>query len=525
MFEFNFHKKGSNLKRLDEEVFDLYCRLNGAYTHEKELFIPSEQNVREALKEIDELRVKDRSIKQSPENRIWLQHLKDLLDGMEIKLREFNRYPGRYSWELVNAIYRILEEPRKYQIKARILTSKLSTIDIYFQAKKQLCVTASNRQIDRAILYANSLLSAADYGIKTIQSWLKKRKNGKPELRKACEKAIDSLTNLKKNAKHFANEVENVKRRPKRKILEDLPYAEVVEKRHGLHLKWILSWYQKDLEEIKKKVEELAARIDPTKKPIEIFEEYSPAYPTSEEMFAAMKEFLAIARENSKRYIDLPKGESCKVEGVTEVMSHLAPFGNSEGPDPVKGRLKGKVQLNQYNVRGLYRAWLELMAIHECYPGHTLNDAKISVAKLPKTFKIRGGKDIPLTEGLAHRSEVLLRHIYDDEVFPLFVAYRRLHTILRVYVDVSLHYSKTLTPEKAVNVYMEEMGWDEKTARVQVAHHLEDIGYPLCYYSGCKLLNEMRDKTRKTMSEKEFNNELFSAGYISMKCVKMLLEP
>lgn len=234
MFEFDFHIKGtSKLKRLDEKVFDLHCRLNGVYTHEKEVFIPSEQNVREALKEIDELRFKARNIKRSPENKVWIRHLKDLLDATEKKLWEFNRYPGRYSWELANGIYRLLEEPRKCQTKARILTPKLSKMDIYFQAKKQLCESASNRQIDRAILYANSLLSAADYSIKTIQSWLKKRKNGKSELRKACEKAIDKLSSLKINAKHFVNEVENMKRRPKRKILEDLSYAEVVQKRHA----------------------------------------------------------------------------------------------------------------------------------------------------------------------------------------------------------------------------------------------------------------------------------------------------
>jgi hypothetical protein len=35
------------------------------------------------------------------------------------------------------------------------------------------------------------------------------------------------------------------------------------------------------------------------------------------------------------------------------------------------------------------------------------------------------------------------------------------------------------------------------------------------------MIKELREKTR--MEEKEFSNKLFSAGFVSMKCIEMLL--
>ena len=511
-----------SLKELDDIVFDLHCSLNGVYTHEKELFVPSELNIGEVLDNINKLRAKVQGVKKSPKHRIWIQHLKDLLDGMEVTLLDNMRHPAKYIRGLGYSISRLLEEPRKYEVRVEILISKLSNMDLFFKEVKRLCLTSTDSRIDRAIACANSLSIEAEVGIKTVQLWMKKRGEKTSDLRKTCEKAIDRLTKLKIHAKCFSKDAEGIKKQ-ERKILEDVSYAELLEKRYGLDLKWILSWYQKDFEDVKEKVKKLAAEIDPTKKPMEVLKEHIHVpYQTPEKMFDAMKQFLSIARENSKKYIDLPKGESCRVIGVKEIAREDHPMGHSGGPDPVKGRLVSTVALNQYNFRAFTKGWLMMMAIHEAYPGHNIQSTKISVAKLPKTFKITGGKEVPLVEGLAHRSEELLQHIYKDEAFPLFVAWRRFHTALRVYIELELFHFKNMTSEEAVKLYMEEMELSEEIARGLVVWHLENRGYNVCYYSGYKMLKEMREKT-PYMSEIEFNNKLFSSGFISMKCVKMLL--
>ncbi len=55
-----------------------------------------------------------------------------------------------------------------------------------------------------------------------------------------------------------------------------------------------------------------------------------------------------------------------------------------------------------------------------------------------------------------------------------------------------------------------------------VEAHLESRGYFVCYFAGYKMIEEMRKKV--DMDEKEFSNKLFSVGFVSMKCIKMLLE-
>jgi hypothetical protein len=511
-----------SLKELDDVIFDLYCSTKGAYTHERELFVPSEVNVEKALKEINELREKVKSLKESLNNEVWVQHLLDLLDGMEIILQDNKRHPAKYIRALGNSISRLLEEPRRYEIRAEILSPKLSNIDQFFKEMRRLCLTSTDPRIDRAIACASSLSIEADNNKKTIQAWAKKRGEKPSDLKKTYKSAVEGLTKLELLARRFVKDAEDIKKQ-ERKMLEDVGFAELLEKRYGLDLEWILSWYQKDFEEVRQKVRELAAEIDPTKEPIDVLKEHIHVpYDTPEEMFAAMKQFLETAREKSRAYIDLPDGESCRVIGVKEIAREDHPMGHSGGPDPVKGRLVSTVSLNQYNFRAFTRGWLMMMAIHEAYPGHNIQWTKVSVEKLPRTFKVTGGKEVPLVEGLAHRSEELLQHIYGDKAFPLFVAWRRFQTILRVYIEMGLFHLKTMTPEEAARLYMDEMDMSEETARGLVVWHLENRGYNVCYYTGYRMLTEMRDKTLK-MSEKDFNNKLFSAGFISMKNVKTLL--
>ena len=508
------------LKELDDMVFDLYCRLNGVYDHEKELFIPSRRNVRKTLDEIIESRVKVQSVKGSAENSIWIQHLKDLLDGMEITLLEDLRHPSKHLRSLGYSIIKILEEEeRKPEEKAELLISKLSNVGLFFANVKRLCLTATDSRVERAITCAKNMQADFDYFIKIVESWIHDEKEDRA--RKLYERLIEGFKKLKVYARQFATNARDTKGQ-KRKILEDIPYGELLSKRYGVPLAWILTWYEDELERAENRLEELAAKLDPAKRPIEVLKEriHTP-YGSPEEMFAAMEKFLKIAREKAKFYLDFPEAESCRVIGLKEMEKDVYPMGHSGGPDSIKGGLTHTVALNQYNFTAFTKGWLMMMAIHETYYGHNIHWMKIAMADLPKTSKIEGGKEVPLVEGLAHRGEELLQHIYNDEAFPSFVAWRRLHTALRVYIDIGLFHLKTLEPKNAVRLYMETMNFDEQTSKGLVEAHLESRGYFVCYFAGYKMIEEMRKKV--DMDEKEFSNKLFSAGFVSMKCIKVLL--
>jgi hypothetical protein len=485
------------------------------------LFIPSERNVRETLDEINELRAKVQSVKKSVENSVWIQHLEDLLDGMEITLLEDLRHPSKHLRSLGYSIIRILEEEkREPKDKTEVLISKLSNVGLFFENIRRLCLTATDSRIKRAIACAENMQADFDYFAKIVESWIQDERED--EAKRLCARLIAELKKPKDYARQFAIDAWGIKGQ-KRQILEDVLYGELLSKRYGVPLAWMLTWYENELERAKKKIEELAAKLDPAKSPIEVLKErIHISYNSIEEMFAAMEKFLKSAREKARSYLDFPEAESCKVIGLKEMEKDVYPMGHSGGPDPIKGGLTHTVALNQYNFRAFTKGWLMMMAIHETYYGHNINWMKIAMADLPKTFKIKGGKEVPLVEGLAHRGEELLQHIYDDEAFPLFVAWRRLHTVLRVYIDIGLFHFKTLKPENAVRLYMQVMNFDEQTSEGLVEAHLESRGYFVCYFAGYKMIEEMRKKI--DIDEKEFSNKLFSAGFVSMKCAKTLLE-
>ncbi|WXG44918.1 MAG: DUF885 family protein [Promethearchaeati archaeon SRVP18_Atabeyarchaeia-1] len=510
----------AELRELDAAIFDFYCHLNGVYDHEEELFIPSEGNTRKTLSEIDELRAKLQSMRGSIENGIWSQHLEDVLDGMEMMLLEDLRHPSRHLRSLGYSIIRILEEEGKRpKDKAEVLISKLSNADLFFENLKGLCITATDARIDRAITCARNMQTDFGYFMKVVESWAKDEKEDSEG--RLYRRLIEELKKLKDQAQRFAASAGDVKGQ-KREILEDVPYGDFLAGRYGVQLGWILTWYEDELEGIKKKIEELAAKLDCTKSSTEILKEriHTP-YNSVEEVFVAMGGFLKTAREKARSYLDFPEDESCKVIGLKEMEKDVYPMGHSGGPDPIRGGLTHTVALNQYNFRAFTKGWLMMMAIHEAYYGHNIHWIRIAMADLPKTFKIEGGKEVPLVEGLAHRGEELLQHIYGDEAFPLFVAWRRLHTALRVYIDIALFHLKTLEPEDAVRLYIDVMNFDDQTSRGLVEAHLESRGYFVCYFAGYKMIEEMRKKA--SMGEKEFSNRLFSAGFVSIKCIKMLL--
>ena len=125
---------------------------------------------------------------------------------------------------------------------------------------------------------------------------------------------------------------------------------------------------------------------------------------------------------------------------------------------------------------------------------------------------IRHGKLVPLLEGTCIRTEKTFQSVYEeDPFFPLFVAYRRHHASVRIYVDLMLFYFGATLAE-AVKIYQDELGFDWITARKQVQAHQSAPGYFTCYYYGLKKLAEWEEEYHFTT--KEFTELLFSPGYI-----------
>jgi len=505
------------LVEVDGKILDFYLK------NLKEIVIPSMENVNKLIEEIEKLRGEVREIeKEIPEEdvekNVWVKHLIELLDCWEIGIKEDIRHPSKYLRGIGFRISKILEDEKKSicEKAEKIIEYSLKILEI-LSSVYDLCLKAKEDRIMRTIKCAQGIKIDLNKYIRIFEE-----KTVKEDEEAAKKQIIEKLNFISKAIEEFESKVRGIIG-SKREIIEDIPYEELMEKRYRIPIKWVLNWYVEELEKAKRRFYEMAYKINPNKNPIEVLREviHIP-YENPEDMFRDMEKFLEIAKENAKKYIDFPEEVKCKVVGVKEFEKDVYPMGHAGGPDPLEGGLESHVALNQYNYRAFSKGWLMMMAIHEAYYGHNIHSIKIGLANIPKTLKINSGIATPISEGLAHRGEELLQHIYGDEAFPLLVAWRRVQTTLRVYIDIGLFYTKTITPEDAIKLYMEVMGFDEETSRGLVEWHLENRGYNVCYFTGYKMIEELRKHT--DISEKEFSNTLFSCGFISINNAKRILK-
>ncbi|SCY21511.1 protein of unknown function [Alkaliphilus peptidifermentans DSM 18978] len=177
--------------------------------------------------------------------------------------------------------------------------------------------------------------------------------------------------------------------------------------------------------------------------------------------------------------------------------------------------------LNNYNFKAVTDGWIKMNTVHEAYPGHHVQFVRTTLDPVPETVKI-GAKSAPITEGTAHRSERLFEFVFiEDQFYPLFVAYRRHHTSVRIKADLMLrYYGKPI--KDVVQLYVEELGFDRGTARGQVKAQEGQQGYFTTYYYGLKKLCDWEKKYG--FNEKEFTELLFAAGRISLENFEKFLK-
>ena len=281
-----------------------------------------------------------------------------------------------------------------------------------------------------------------------------------------------------------------------------------------------MSWYLEDFEQRKEEFREAAARIDSKRDPFDVVRSCSPQYSNPSHLLSDIREIVGKMRIHAQDYVTLPEGECCEVGPLPEASKLDCPtvmYGPKSSSD---GQIVGRMGVNVDNYDAFTRADLWSWCAHECYPGHHTNYAKAAVSQLPASFRLGMSLSRCLLEGQAHRSEMLMMPYYEDDVARLAAKHRALYTAFEVKAEIDLNYYGR-PHQEIYQAYLEDIRVNEMTARLQVQAHLMHPGDAVCYYSGARVLDELRQELN--MEQRTYMEAIFSFGSVSLNTMKHLV--
>ena len=506
-----------SVSRLNEEIVDLWTRYGSSGEYEMQPFVPTEENISDIEKRLTQLESSlQNCCGQNPLDDITLLHIENRVEVLSFRLKDDLAFPFRYVTSLNGSINNLLfMDVREPQRRVDVLNARLEGAEEVLRetVRKTEAVGMDRREMTSE--YLGSLADVLDsIGESLSESDIPDETEGIEQLKQAAEEIGEIAQSLLHRIDDMAKP---------RCPVKPLPYNQRLREVWGIELEELVSWYEEEVEKSQQRFRSIAAEIDPDKSPNKLLNEELPSCDQPEDMFPLMEGFVKQARAESLSYITLPEGEECEVWPVPEQLKDSYPWGGYSGPDSLLDNLKGAVFLNDYNYEAVTLGWMKMMAIHECYPGHHAHRVKTINSPLPDCFKLghlmsRGG---PLTEGIAHRSETLMQHIFSEKAFELFVAYRRMHTAVRVMAELYLHHLDR-SVEEVISLYQKYLEFSHDAARGQV--HFQKLwpGYMTIYYYGQKYLAELEEQL--DWDEADFTELIFSIGYGGLPVLEEVID-
>jgi len=305
-------------------------------------------------------------------------------------------------------------------------------------------------------------------------------------------------------------------------------YRNILSEERGVSLDDLVRWHAEEVEKTRSEMFQIASDLklgaEPTPTDVQgvvaVLHKYAGPAATAEEMFSRCRNYLARARAAIKGYVNVPD-EICRVVPMEEYGREQNPWGGYRGGCPRRRPLAGEMVLNDGNLSAITDGWIKINALHESYPGHHVQFLRAIVDPLPETIKL-GARATPLMEGTCVRTERVFEFVFpEDQFYPLFTAYRRHHTSVRIKVDLYLHYFHRPI-EDAVKLYMDELGFDRRSARGQVKAQELQPGYFTTYYYGLRRIRELQKQFG--YDDKSFTELLFAAGRVSLKTFEDFLK-
>lgn len=499
-------------RKADLACARLHYRLQNSHMYENEILLPTEEMRAELEKQLADARAAVNALEEpSPVHRLLKEHFADFLDGEARALQGYFDRPAGGIGRLSRKIQHCMDgDTRPAEEKVPILLAQL---------KDPLrvvghCVAQTKDGVP------GWMIAGALDNIRHYRDNMKAYMPDIPDrLAQELTRSIDKTCMVLESAP-VAPQPEGAPDDESKCVpFTEEYYRGVLHDTLGVELDELLRWHESEIEKTRAEVYEIAARLpipekaDSMRDVNAILNKYAGACDTPEEMFSRMDGYLKRAQAAAREYVYFPE-EVCRLEKVPYPIRESFPWGGYSDGDGRLRPITGTVFLNNYNFRAVTDGWMKMQAIHESYPGHHIQYVRNVINTLPETLKL-GAKHIPLIEGVAHRSERVFEFVFEEDPFyPLFVAYRRHHTAVRIKSDLMLRYQGRPIAD-CVKLYMDELDFDHRTARGQVLAQEQMEGYFTCYYYGMK---KIADYERRYGSDvKAFTETLFACGNMSME--------
>ncbi len=498
--------------------------LSSKKMYELSIFVPETSKRNEYEEELRNLRdCVDALPVPEPLFDVLKNHFTDFCDSLSFKLTALFEDPS----ESLSPFLKRYENPNRAGLSPEENVQRM--MSIYEQLPEVWEAVQGFYRSASPVKLWTTAASLAD----TAEGILKKD-YGNEELQSLMELTSERFLSYSEELEHFIEENSEDK-----EMLSDdtrtiqIPaeeYRNLLRERCGVDLDELLSWGSDETDKTRDDCLALAADLadlmgekqpETMKEVNDLLFKYEGPCDSPEEMFERASVYLKRTRALAHEYLDLPDDESCEVAETPWKLRDSYPWGGYSNGNPNARPVVGRMFLNQYNYRAVTDGWIRMSCLHEAYPGHHVQFVRTSLDPIPETMKI-GAKDTPLMEGMCHRTEQAFQFIYgEDPFFPLFVAYRKHHTAVRVQADLMLRYEGRPIAD-AVEFYEQELGFDEHTARGQVQAHEDMPGYFTCYYYGMKKICDWEEEYG--FDKEEYTQLLFSLCHVSLETFEKMIK-
>ena len=515
-------------RMLDYDLAKVHSLLNSTRENKSSLFVPTDANCRIVKEQLNLLKERIDALETPAKPFEFIKnHFNDFFYALNLQFETISSNPQGYLYSLGWKIVPMILDSEDFTAGYDILISRLGAIKDIVSVLEVNCRDEKQKlALSEAIGYMKNNLGVNKVEYRSFYEFLGKEKE-------------TALLNLVEETESFLDEKQQILsdgKSEKYAMLDDsaiLPqdiekYKNALSVNIGVNMDELLQWYEAETEKTRKECFEIARSLDiPENNPQtmadinNILLKYAGPADTADEMYERANSYIKRTRAIAHEYVWLPEDENCIISKVPIQLKVAYPWGGYEGGYRFKTPIVGRMFLNNYNFKAITDGWMKINTLHEAYPGHHVQHVRSITDPIPETMKI-GAKNVPLHEGTCLRTERAFEFVFaEDPFYPLFVAYRRHHTSVRIKVDLWLRYfGKTIGD--AVDLYQQELGFDRQTARFQVQAHENDEGYFTSYYYGMKKLCEW--EKLYGYDKMSYTKLLFSVGGVSLENFKLYLD-